>query len=106
MRWWLKICPQSSRVLAFLGMFNVCRSVWRIASLLWYDRGMASSLQILREGDRSESSEADAFAFIVAGIAYLAIACAFYVGGSAQWAEATAVFGLLNWVRAAWPHRG
>jgi hypothetical protein len=63
---------------------------------------MANSLQILPDGDRWETSRADAFPLVVSGIAYVAIGCAFYAAGSAQWAEGLAIFGVMNWVRAAW----
>jgi hypothetical protein len=59
---------------------------------------MASRLQILPEGDRFENTERDAFSLAVSGAVYLAAAGVFYVGGSVQWAEMSAVFGLMNWV--------
>lgn len=64
---------------------------------------MASSLQILPEGDRYENSEGSAHALVVSGMIYLVVAGVFYFAGSEQWARMTAVFGAMNWAWAWLP---
>ena len=61
---------------------------------------MASRSQILPEGDRYDNPEGNAFALVVSGVVYLALACPLYFLGNFLWAEMVAIYGVMNWALA------